>query len=265
MVSNSKKRGQVTIFIILAILLVAVALSIFYFIPKIKTTTGFDEKNPNLFLQSCLEDTLTEVVEIISLQGGSYELDFSYNYVDQDESDQTTNYLCYEQESFEASCTVLQPMLRTHIEKEITRELTPEFNNCFNELMSKYRAKGYDVDSTQGELETLLLPNKVTLSSTAELRLTKKENLKQTDFKVSVESNIYDFVRIANEILLWETAFGDAPIMNVMYNHQEYDVQKRDLEGDDTKVYLLQHLETLEKFNFASRALNYQGERSINV
>ena len=65
------KKGQVTIFIIIAVLIVAFAILIYIIYPDITTDTGFDSKNPSAFIQSCLEEEIENNVERLSLQGGS--------------------------------------------------------------------------------------------------------------------------------------------------------------------------------------------------
>jgi flagellar basal body-associated protein FliL len=49
------KSGQVTIFIIIAIIIVAAGLLIYSFYPQIKTSFGTQQQNPPSFIQSCIE------------------------------------------------------------------------------------------------------------------------------------------------------------------------------------------------------------------
>ena len=55
-----KKRGQVTIFIIIAIVIIAAAILIYTLVPKASTGTTFDAKNPQGFIQSCLQKTIED-------------------------------------------------------------------------------------------------------------------------------------------------------------------------------------------------------------
>ena len=62
-------RGQLTIFIIVAILVVAIVALLFAF-PKLRTSVGFEKpESPENFIQTCLEDTIKENVETLSKQG----------------------------------------------------------------------------------------------------------------------------------------------------------------------------------------------------
>ena len=89
------KRGQVTIFIIIAIIIVALAFLIYSFYPQIKSTIGAEEKNPVSYIQTCLEDKIKDVASVLSLQGGSMSPE---NYVLYE--DEEIEYLCYTNEYY---------------------------------------------------------------------------------------------------------------------------------------------------------------------
>src|SRR3989338_1392512 len=98
-------RGQLTIFIIVAILVVAIVALLFAF-PKLRTAVGFEKpESPENFIQTCLEDTIKENVELISSQGGSLEPSPSVEYLDE-----KIQYLCYTPQKYQA-CVVQIPFL----------------------------------------------------------------------------------------------------------------------------------------------------------
>ena len=68
-----KKRGQVTIFIILAVFIVADTAVIYSFYPQIRSAFVTDLKNPGAFIEECLREDLENAVELIRIQGGSVE------------------------------------------------------------------------------------------------------------------------------------------------------------------------------------------------
>ena len=71
------KKGQVTIFIIIAIIIVATGILIYSFYPQIKTTFGGGEKNPKGYIQTCIEQDIKDAVESISIHGGESNPEFS--------------------------------------------------------------------------------------------------------------------------------------------------------------------------------------------
>ena len=104
-----KKKGQVTIFIIIAVLVVAIGVAIYMLSPGIRTGITGETKNPEQFIQTCLEDEIKDTVETLSLQGGSIEPEHYILY-----QDERIEYLCYTNEYYE-KCVVQQPLLKSHI------------------------------------------------------------------------------------------------------------------------------------------------------
>ena len=69
-------RGQVTIFIIIAILIVALAVLAYLFFPKLKTTVESGTQTPSQYIDTCMRDKISSTIEDISLQGGSVNPEF---------------------------------------------------------------------------------------------------------------------------------------------------------------------------------------------
>jgi len=76
-----KTKGQVTIFIILAIVIVVIGGLIYAFLPKIKSSMGLETRNPYNYIQSCLNDKVEAVITNLSLQGGSLNPKGAYMYL----------------------------------------------------------------------------------------------------------------------------------------------------------------------------------------
>ena len=67
-----KKGGQISIFIIIGVVAIT-SLSLFFLFKLgiIPTIGEAREMNPNLFLQSCIENKIQDTAKTISLNGGS--------------------------------------------------------------------------------------------------------------------------------------------------------------------------------------------------
>ena len=65
------KRGQLTIFIIIAIAVIVIGFLIYMFYPSIRSALGVGPKTPDGFIQTCLEEDIEKAIEVLSLQGGS--------------------------------------------------------------------------------------------------------------------------------------------------------------------------------------------------
>ena len=108
-VKRSDKRGQLTIFIIIAVLLVGLVLAGFFLYPKLKSSLSATPINPQSFIQTCLESDIKNTVDKLSLQGGSIN-PVAYTLY----QDNKVEYLCYTNQMY-LPCTMQQPMLKAHI------------------------------------------------------------------------------------------------------------------------------------------------------
>ena len=247
MFEKKGKKGQVTIFIIIGIIIVAVALLIYSFYPKIRTTLGIEESTPQSYIQSCLEDEIKNTVDVLSKQGGKITPETYLMY-----QDEKIEYLCYTDE-FYVPCVIQQPMLKSAIELEIKNEIEEEVNSCFNSLKSSYEGKGYSVDMKTGNKKIDLLPQKIISSFNYSFTLTKGSDVQKYDsFSVVMNNNLYELVGIANSIIEWETNYGDAEIAIYMTYYNNLKVEKI-LRSSGNKIYIITDRETGDKFQFASQ------------
>ncbi len=243
------KRGQVTIFIIVGIIVVVAAVLIYTFYPKIKTTLGIEESNPQSYIQSCVEDKLKETIELVSLQGGSVNPENYLLYLNN-----KLDYLCYTGEYY-IPCIVQEPMLKQNIELEILKEIKPTVDDCFDSLEKSYVGKGYDVKIKEGEKNVELLPKKIVTTFNKEVTFTKGTDVQEYDeFVISVENNLYELIAIANNIIEWESIFGDVDVTNYMAYYPNLKVEKI-LRGSEGEIYIITDRTNGDKFQFAVRGI----------
>ena len=231
MIEKRMKRGQVTIFIIVAILIVGLVALIFFIIPKTKTETGFDVQNPRAFIQNCMEDTVAEVVDIISSKGGSVVPEFYFMY-----NGERVEYLCYTNEYYK-TCVVQQPMLKQHIESEIKTAIEGDVETCFTNLEESYRIEGYTAELQRGATEVELLPKRVVVNFAGYVLAVTKA-----------------LISIANSIIDGEATYGEAETTAYMTYYKDLKVEKH-TQQDGTKVYIISDRDTGSKFQFASRSV----------
>ena len=218
------------------------------FYPKIKTDTSPGLKNPQAFIQTCIEDEIKNSVEKLSLQGGSSE---PTNYVVYE--NEKIDYVCFTEE-FYKTCTMQQPLLKKHIESEIETGIKEKVNECFDDLKTSYEEENYEVDLGRGEIDVELLPKRISATFNYSLTLTKDSTEKFKSFKVVLNNNLYELVSIANSILKWEALYGDADTTIYMDLYRDLKVEKI-LKTDGTAIYILTDRNNQNKFQFASRSL----------
>ena len=248
MKKRMNKKGQLTIFIIIAVVIVVVGILIYTFYPEIKIGLGLESKNPQAFIQSCIEEDIEEDIGKLSLQGGSLAPTHYILY-----NNEKIEYLCYTREYYK-TCVVQQPMLKEHIESEIKNNIQEKVEVCFDSMEESYQKRGYDVNLKGGEISIELLPKRVVTNFDYSLTLTKGETEQYDSFRVVLNNNIYELVSIANSILEWETTYGDSETTIYMDYYHDLKVEKKK-QTDGTTIYILTDRNTENKFQFASRSV----------
>ncbi len=254
------KRGQVTIFIIIAILIVAIVALIFLYYPKIFSVKGTESSNPAAYIQKCVVEELENNIEIIRLQGGNYVTNENtgYFYKKNDREDGThVRYLCYvnyvNNELPQRTCINQEPFLNKHIEFEIRDSIKETTDICFENLKKSYEDKGYSVILDRGELYVKILPEKILTDFNSTFSI-KKQDESETfkEFKIETKSNLHNFIEITKSILIWEMNLGDSIPELYMYDNPYMRVEKHK-KGDGIKVYIITDINTGEDFRFASK------------
>ena len=248
MKKGSDNRGQVTIFIIVAIVIVVLGVLLYMFYPQISTNFGFQEKNPNQFMQDCLGQDIENSVAELSLQGGSINPDHYIAY-----DDQKIEYLCYTNEYYK-TCVMQQPMLKEHIESEIKNAVQQKANQCLSDMVDSYKKKGYEVNLRKGTFNVELLPKRIVATFNSSLTLTKESSERYNSIDVVLDNNLYELISIANSILNWEAAYGDAETTSYMNYYHDLKVEKKK-QSDGSTIYIITDRNNGNKFQFASRSI----------
>lgn len=249
-----KKRGQITIFIVVAILIVA-GVALFFTISKgVNITGGEETKNPEAFIQNCLENKIEEGIELVSLQGGSVEPEHPYLYQGNE-----IEYHCYTNENFKG-CGVQIPFPKKHIEEELLDYITLTVNNCFDSLKESFESRNYNINvKKQGDIKLDILPKRVLTTINYEVSMSKGDDYeKYESFDVVVNNNLYEMLAIVSDIIDFETMVGDADPMKYMSLYPDLKVEKI-VRGDGTNIYILTDRNREDKFQFAVRSFVQSG------
>lgn len=243
-----KKRGQLTIFVIVALVLVGMVVLAYLFFPRILVTLGISSENPNAFIQNCMESKMGEVVEKISLQGGSLAPE---NYILY--QDNKIQYLCYTREYY-VPCVMQQPMLNQKIESEIARGIKNPADECFEAMKKSFERQGYSVNLKRGDSVIELLPKKISIAFDNDLTLTKDSAKRYEKINVFLDNNLYELAGIADSILNWEARYGNAETTIYMNYYHDLKIEKL-LQGDGSKIYILTNRNSGNKLQFATRGV----------
>lgn len=251
------KKGQVTIFIIIAILIIAFGALVYLYYPKIFPGSSNESKNPATFIQECLEEEIEDNLKTISSQGGNYIINGSsgYFYKKNNEDDgRYVRYLCYTDENYNVPCINQEPFLREHVELEVLNSINESIKTCFDNMVKDYDTKGYNTDLKRGKTDVQIIPGEVYTDFNSTLTLTKgDESETYRNFEIKIKSNLYEILEVSKNILVWEMNIGDSMPEAYMYNNPYIRVEKH-RKDDDIKIYVVSEINSEEDFRFAVRS-----------
>ena len=254
---NERKmvKAQVTIFIILALIIVVSIILVFLLIQGPEAEPGgADERDPQNYIESCVKDSLKEVVQILAKQGG-YVNPLEYKIHEGDR----ISYLCYNDE-IGKECVVLESDLKLNLEKEIDKYLKQKIDNCFQILKTTLEEKDYIVKMDSMDLmnfETKLEPGKVIVDINRKFEMRKRGSLQKVeDFNIGY---IYPLRKLSfhtMKIISNEASLGNCynnqhmQIEDYSINNYPLEISKIDVgNGDDIYILNLNQYE----FKFAIR------------
>ena len=248
-----KKRGQVTIFLIIGIVLLAVVVIFFFLNKQDILNPNQIEVNQKEFLQTCMEERITETVNLIAIQGGSINPTLKKTYDLEDGlGKKNISILCYNQ-NFYTPCINQEPMLVNHVREEIEKNISQDVKQCFDDLVISLNKKGFETSALYKGFEIKLQPDKVILEIYGEITTTRTdETKKEKDFEIIVKSKFYNLVIVAQEIISQEARFCHFENLGYMLFYKNFNIDKFKT-GDFYIFYTVEDRDSQEKFRFAIR------------
>ena len=240
------KKGQVSVFIILGILIVVVLLLLF------SRDAGFDtifaKQSPYQEIEGCAQTAIQEGLDILMLQGGVIESENYFMY-----EGKKIDYVCYSENEYE-NCIMQKPILTNTIRDELEEYSTPKIKSCLNSVKSSLEGRGYSVVMRDPEIVIELVPDNVLIDMNLGLRIEKTGVESFDHIRTGIKSKIYNFALITSSISQWETRYGDSETLNYMLYYPSLKVEKKK-QSEGTTIYILTDRDTDEKFYFASRSI----------
>jgi len=245
-----KKRGQVAVFIIIAILIViGIILFFLYRGMLFPQRQGSETFSPESYLESCISPYIKSNLELQAAHGGFAAPEEYAEY-----NGDKVAYLCYTNEYFK-TCVVQKPMIKSQVEKELGASVLDRAKECAQNLAQEYRSRGYGVELGTISSGLAILPGKISVSFIMPLTVTKDSSTQSFDrFDIGVKSEMYDMLMISENIVTFEAELGDSEISSYMQYYPDIKVEK-DKISDGSKIYTVTNVVTNEKFRFASRSL----------
>lgn len=240
-----ERSGQVTIFVILALIVVGVIIVMFAF-PSANVFSS--EVNPSSYLRSCIEPEIEDIKDKLSIQGGYTNPDNYASY-----QDLRLQYLCYTSQYY-VPCSVQQPLLLKHVQEEMRKHIEPRAKQCFEDLKDQYESRGYEVTSGQSQISVGIVPGSIIVDFIAPITLRKEDVQTFEKFSVGISSQWYNLINIATNIIQYESTFGDSETSLYISYYPDLLIEKT-RRDDGTTIYQLSYATTEDRFAFATKSL----------
>ncbi len=247
MEKRGNKRGQIAIFVIVALVIVGIILVVWLY-PGIRTLFVPKIFTPGNYLQSCVEPVVKTSIATLAKQSGYSNPEGIINY-----KGDKVKYLCHTSGYF-VLCVVQQPMIKAQFESELSKMITPVAEKCMQNLKAEYEKRGYTTTLGKVSSVTLIEPQRVRIAFNAPMTVNKEGVAKFDKFDVEIKSEIYNLLIMATTIVAYEASYGDSETTEFMLYYPDLKINKILLE-DGVKIYKLNNVVTNETFQFATRSL----------
>ena len=242
------KRGQATIFVIIAIAVVGIILVLALF-PGTLRFIGGEELPPSTYMGECVEEDIAEAIEQLAMNGGYINPEGTIQY----QGDEY-KYLCYTSEYYE-TCAVQQPFVKNNFEAELEELIRPKAEECSEQLIEEFERRGYDVNAGPATANISIIPGKIRTEINVDMTVTNEGVSQEIEgYAGEVNSEMYEILFISQSIVDYEAEFGDSNIEDYLTYYPDVSISKTKLE-DGSTIYKVSNVLTDEEFRFASRSL----------
>ena len=241
------KRGQVTLFIILGIILVAGIIATSVLLLNVEPETNTPEiLGPRAFIDKCVRDAVEVSVEKIILGGGEIEPSLTIMH-------NSTNYtyLCHHPDLYK-TCYNLHPTLESDIEKVIKSDTNNAVSECFNAMREDFENRGYDVIGNDTYYSISILSGEIKINLEKSITISKDDTSQNfNSFNTKIIHPLHEILRTVHRITTSESqhCYFDATGHMLLYPQEKI----RIINYQSSKLYRIINRKTNIEFKFAVR------------
>ena len=257
---QNKKRGQVTIFVIIAIVIVIGIAAYFILTKQEKATTLDPVENPVGYIEDCMKLSTQKVLPSITRSGGLLAPKKAFYF------NETNVTMVCSSMGYGKLCTNRHPMISVEIENQIIKSIKPSVDSCFAKLKTSFKNYDYREIGNTSYLNIDIVSGMIIVKADKKISYTKNSQTSMINgFNSKVNSDLYDFIIIQNKILNEEVSCDcEMESCHAYQTRSEIDGSKFGVTnfvasvgnpkfGDGEEVYTIKSINTQEEFNFALR------------
>ncbi len=251
MTNTMHKKGQITIFVIVALIIV-LSLGLIFYTGSKSTPEISVREDPKGYMQKCIKDALILAQDTIIPHGGFANPSDSIMF-----DNKNVVWMCYTSAE-EELCINKHPVLKVEMEKEITTLIKPIVEKCFNDI--KVQFAKYDYAEEDSNISTEILLDKIQAKVRKKITFTQNEQtIILSNFDSSINSPLYNFAKISLEIINEEVTCNcleescNADLAKLNRFNRDFEINKPVYGGDGQEIYTIKEILSGKQFNFALR------------
>ena len=245
MVVKINRRGQVTLFVIIAIVIV-LAIMVVFFLGRYYSQKP-EDLNPEAFIDKCARDAVSLSANKIFNNGGLANPELTIMY-----QDEKYNYLCY-QKNYYWTCVNQLPALKQVIEKEIRNDTIQKIRQCFQTLKEDIESKGFSISEGELNYSIELVQKKILIKINKKFEISKEQSIQRfTKFDTQLLSPMYELSMVAREISNQESQYCNFEYNGFVLLYPGYEIKR--ISYDDSRIYKVKDRVSGKEFKFAVRS-----------
>ena len=244
--NKMNKQGQVAIWIIIALVIVALTALIFVIKPSFLSSSQ-SELYPQTLISSCISEAVNSATDIMLPQGG-FIAPLNYKLHDNIK----VSYLCQNIGQFRP-CINQHPLLISEMEGEIANYITPKIDECFTSMKDTFQKQKYSVSMGDMTLNVSLMKGYAVVDINRSVVLTKNGQSQNYDsFQTKTTNPSYEMARVAEEIADQEAKYCYFEYVGYSILYPQFTVRAERM-SDDTKIYSIEDKYSTKEMNLAIR------------
>jgi len=242
---NSKsKKAQLTMFIVLALIIIVLIAIIFWIVKKPQLNISSDYSK--FQVEECIKDSL-EKQEKKLLENNGYT-NITNNFIVY--YGEKVPYLC-KSSQFYIPCINQEPLLIEKIRGEMQESLKKDVSGCISQFVDGLKKRNDAVE--EGPLSVNIVFKSGSITGEINKRIvTKKGEATNVyeNFANAIPSPLFDLVKTSQRIVDFESTLCDFNDINWMMYYREIKISKF-VTSDQTKIYTLKDRISGKEINFA--------------
>jgi len=240
------KKGQLMIWVIIAIVLVS-SIIIYFYTERSISSLSKENTDPKPYIEKCARQAVEEAIDKMLPQGGFIE---PKNYKKYD--DVKREYLC-RHTGYYKPCINQHPAYLDDLRIEIENYTRAKVEKCFTDLKNSMGKKKESMTFGPLSLSAEIMPSRVRLNIERNVIISAGDmSVNVKDFDAEVLSPLYDLASTAMAIVNEE-------VRNCYFEYTTYDLMHpkvsitKHVMSDSTKIYSIKDKDSFKTLTFALR------------